>query len=128
MGTTNVSGDRKVADAIATVMAWIEERFDHIERRLDALPGVVKPPTGIDDQGMTLKDFANKLSVSEHTIARAISHGKVKAVYIGARLTIPASELARVLREGIPDIPAGYKAKGTGQGAGAKQVPRKRKA
>jgi len=117
-----------VADAIAIVMAWLEERFDHIEQRLDALPAMPKS-TVTDDQGMTLKDFANKLSVSEHTIARAISHGKVRAVYIGARLTIPASELARVLREGIPDIPAGYKAKGTaGQAAGPKSIPRKKKA
>jgi hypothetical protein len=124
-----VPGDsRKVADAIATVMAWLEERFDQIEHRLDALPAMPKS-TVVDDQGMTLKDFANKLSVSEHTIARAISHGKVRAVYIGARLTIPASELARVLREGIPDIPAGYKAKGTaGQGAGTKPTPRRKKA
>jgi hypothetical protein len=111
--------EKKLGDAIAAIAAWLERRFDKIEQRLDVLAEQAKADG--HDNSYTIKDFAERAQVSEHTIARAISHGKLHAVNIGTRLTIPASEFNRVMREGLPDIPPGYKPKGNARSKGPKK-------
>jgi len=57
----------------------------------------------------TKEEFAQQFNLSRATVDRAISHGMVRIVYFGSRPLIPAEECDRIAREGLPDIPPGYK-------------------
>jgi hypothetical protein len=53
-------------------------------------------------------------SLSANTWARAMSWGLVKFTKAGAAVRIPVGEVKRVAREGMPNLPAGYKRKTNG--------------
>jgi hypothetical protein len=53
---------------------------------------------------------SNSLSL----IKRAASHGLIKVIYFGDRPHLAAGELERILREGLPKIPPGYKRRTSG--------------
>ena len=114
--------DRKVVAALEALVAWVEGRFDRLEQQR-AGGGVPNE----EQRAFTVKEFAERLQVSEHTVGRAISHGLIHAVNIGSRLTIPASEFSRLMREGIPSIPPGYKAKDAANGASRQKRARRRR-
>lgn len=118
--------DRNVLAALETLAMWVDGRFNRIEQMLQQPP----PPSGaLSDElrTLTVEVFAKRLETSTHTIARAISFDLIKTVNIGSRVRIPVSELVRVLSEGIPSIPEGYKAKGTSSGAGRQKRARRRR-
>src|SRR5262245_304938 len=60
-------------------------------------------------RGRTIKEAAPELGTSVSTLNRARSHGLIRVVYFGRRPIIPTPEFQRLAREGIPNIPAGYK-------------------
>lgn len=62
----------------------------------------------------SLAEAAGALSVSTATLQRAISHGLIKCTRIGSAIRLPAAEIERLGRDGLPDIPAGYKRKTAG--------------
>src|SRR5215469_3595737 len=49
---------------------------------------------------------AKVLGVSSYTIRRLADSGLIEASYSGHQWRIPASEVDRLLKEGIPDLPA----------------------
>jgi len=116
--------------ALDTLVTWADARIASIVKRAIIEHAAGSGMTGsvaTDEQhrAYTVKDFAERLQVSEHTISRSVSHELLKSFNIGARVFIPASELMRVMHEGIPSIPTGYKAKGTSNGAGRQKRARK---
>jgi len=124
--------DRSVVAALETLFTWVEHRQASAVKQaiIEYAKGSGMTATVATDEhhrAYTVKDFAERLQVSEHTVSRAISHELIKAFNIGARVSIPASELMRVMHEGIPSIPTGYKAKGTSNGAGRQKRARKRR-
>jgi hypothetical protein len=74
----------------------------------------------------TVEDSAAALSISTSILWRLISHGLVKSTRTGASIRIPAEEVARLAREGVPKLPAGYKRKtvGTTRRGRPKKKPR----
>jgi hypothetical protein len=57
----------------------------------------------------TKGEFGKQFNLSRSTVDRVVSHGLVKVIYFGDRPLIPAEECERIAREGLPDIPRGYK-------------------
>jgi hypothetical protein len=49
-----------------------------------------------------LKESTKPLHSNEHTIRRHIDAGNIRAIRIGGRIFIPAEEIARIQREGLP--------------------------
>jgi hypothetical protein len=76
----------------------------------------------------TIKSFSARLPCHPSTTKRIISHGLVKVVYVGDRPLIPHQELLRIAREGLPNIPAGYKRKTVGPTNGGRKRVAKEKA
>ena len=68
----------------------------------------------------TMEGGSKLLNCHRSTIKRAVSHGKVKVIYIGDRPMIPNDELLRVARDGL-DIPPGYKRKTVGLPKGGRK-------
>jgi excisionase family DNA binding protein len=72
----------------------------------------------------SLQEAAAALSVGVTKLQRAISHDLLRSTKIGASIRIPADEVERIARDGLPDIPAGYKRKTNGntrQGKGKRR-------
>jgi hypothetical protein len=38
-----------------------------------------------------------------------ISHGLITPIYVGSKPLVPQEEVERILREGLPNVPSGYK-------------------
>jgi hypothetical protein len=57
----------------------------------------------------TKAEFGAQFNLSRSTVDRVVSHGLVRVIYFGDRPFIPVEECDRIAREGLPDIPRGYK-------------------
>lgn len=82
-------------------------------------------------RGQTIQRFAKKWGISESFVKRAISHGRIKTIPFGDRSIVPPEEDERIGREGVPNVPAGYKRKTVGPWPGgrpAKAAKKKGKA
>ena len=79
--------------------------------------------SGDERRGRTIQETADLQGVSKSLIKRAISWGRIKVVYFGDLPIIPAEENERIAREGLPNIPAGYRPKTPTPGRGGR--PRK---
>ena len=71
-------------------------------------------PPEVQRLAYSLKEAAAALSVGIPKLQRAISHGVLPHNRIGTSIRIPAEVVQRIAREGLPDIPAGYKRKTNG--------------
>lgn len=58
----------------------------------------------------SVREAADHLHIGYTTMKRAISHRLIKSFLIGRARRIPADEIERVQREGLPVIPPGYRA------------------
>lgn len=77
-----------------------------------------------DDRGpKDLKRFAKDNNISHSFIKRAVSWGKLRVIRFGDRPMVPAEEQQRVAREGLPNVPTGYKRQTSGPVIGGR--PRK---
>lgn len=56
----------------------------------------------VDDQGLSLKEAAHQLGVSDRAVYVWIRDGRLPAVKLGTRWIIRASVVDRLLREGLP--------------------------
>ena len=93
------------------------------------VPGVAHAHAGVGARVMTrpapqvevkrlaysLSETADALSVSNHTIQRAISFGLLRCTRIGMAIRVPATEVERLARDGLPELPRGYKRKTAGE-------------
>jgi hypothetical protein len=68
----------------------------------------------VDKKGFGVAKFADRHDVGISFIKRAISWGKLKVIYYGDRPIVPVDEDERVGREGLPDVPPGYRRKTDG--------------
>jgi hypothetical protein len=57
----------------------------------------------------TKAEFGQQFNLSRSTVDRVVSHGLVRVIYFGDRPFIPQEECDRIAREGLPNIPRGYK-------------------
>jgi hypothetical protein len=73
-------------------------------------------PTTTTRRAVKIDRLAEELDCHRHTIFRAVSHGMIKVIYVGNDPRVPPDEADRVRREGLPNIPPGYKRKTTGPG------------
>ena len=63
----------------------------------DDQEGVVTP----QQKALGMREFARAIGVSFDSVYRAVNANKIRTFYFGRRRLIPASELARVLAEGL---------------------------
>jgi hypothetical protein len=75
---------------------------------------------GDERRGRTIQGTADLHGVSISLIKRAISWGRINVVYFGDRPIIPPEENERIAREGLPDIPPGYRRKTPAPGRGGR--------
>jgi excisionase family DNA binding protein len=75
----------------------------------------------------SLQEAAAALSVGVTKLQRAISHDLIRSTKIGASIRIPADEVERIARDGLPDIPAGYKRKTNGNTHRGRRAKTKRR-
>ena len=75
---------------------------------------------GAERRGRNIQDTADLHGVSKSLIKRAISWGRVKVVYFGDLPIVPAEENERIAREGLPNIPTGYRPKSAAPGRGGR--------
>lgn len=61
----------------------------------------------MDDQGLSLKEAARQLGVSDRAVYVWIRDGRLPAVKLGTRWIIRASVVDRLLREGLPPVDRG---------------------
>lgn len=52
-----------------------------------------------------VREAGRLLALSPHTIRAYIRKGRIKAVRVGRRVLVPAAELERLAREGVPAQP-----------------------
>jgi excisionase family DNA binding protein len=55
----------------------------------------------LDRRAMSIREFADALSVSFDSAYRRVQAGEVKSVRFGRRVLIPQTELERILAEGL---------------------------
>lgn len=67
-----------------------------------------------EPHGCTFQNAARRWDTAVHTLKRAESHGLIRTIQFGDRSIIPPAEVARIDREGLGPIPAGYKRKTSG--------------
>lgn len=76
----------------------------------------------------TRSEFGQLFQLSKSMVARIISHGLVRLVYFGERSFVPLEEVDRLARDGVPEMPRGYRRMTTGPVYGATgRPPRKQK-
>jgi hypothetical protein len=71
-----------------------------------------------EPHGCTFQNAARRWDTSVHTLKRAESYGMIATIKFGDRSIIPPAEVARIDREGVGPIPAGYKRKTSGHWPG----------
>lgn len=54
----------------------------------------------------TLRDTAAALSVSQSALRGWIRRGHLRSTRLGARVMVPAAEIARVAKQGLPKVAA----------------------
>ena len=73
-------------------------------------------PLDVHRLAYSLEEASSALSVSPTMLQRAISHGLIKSIKVGAAIRLPVAEIERVGRDGLPAMPRGYKRKTDGGG------------
>lgn len=56
------------------------------------------------DRGVSIKDAARRLGVSEQTIRRLIDAGKIRSFRVGVQVRIRESELERIMQGSSDDL------------------------
>ena len=67
-----------------------------------AAPAATPNPIDDDLRAFSFAYCADALSISSQTLASLAKLGKIRSIKVGKRRLIPAIELRRILREGVP--------------------------
>jgi excisionase family DNA binding protein len=71
-------------------------------------------PDAVGRLAFTMQEAAAALAISVPTIQRAISHNLIRSMRMGRAIRLPADEVQRLARDGIPKIPRDYRRKTSG--------------
>jgi len=83
--------------------------FEKLAEILDIQAGLLKETTDLirelkktreneEEYLLSIKDAAKRMGLAESTLRRLIAQKEIKAVKIGGKLVVPASEITRLVR------------------------------